>query len=217
MRSQHPLPPPAASLALAFLLLAPPAAAAQAGGRPSRGHRPMRPADIRGPRAPSIRERSIIMREMERRAGEAPPPETTRLAMAQIAEDYEQLQVVNNRMMRAVIPAPAPDYRLIAQATADIRKRAERLRANLALPRPEGEAGDRAARPPAADAAQMKEALLALDRVVMSFVKSPLFKNTDVVEAGAAVRAGLDLEEVIRLSRRAAKDAERLGARRPGP
>lgn len=217
MRSQRPMPPRAASLALSFLLLATPAAAAQAGGRPSRGHRPMRPADVRGPRAPSIRERSIILREMERRAGEAPPPETTKLALAQIAEDYEQLQVVNNRMMGAVIPAPAPDYRLIAQTAADIRKRADRLRANLALPRPEGAAKDRAARPPAADAAQMKEALLALDRAIMSFVRSPLFRNTDVMDAGAAGRAGRDLEEVIELSRRAAKDAERLGASRPRP
>jgi hypothetical protein len=145
----------------------------------------------------------------------SPPRKSEELRMAEIAEDYRDLQQVNNKMMGAVMRAARPDYKLIAGSVADIGRRAERLRENLALPAPGGEAkGKPEPKPepkPAADAAGMKAALLALDRSIMSFVRSPLFKNTDVLDAEAAAKAALDLADVIERSRLAAKDAERLG------
>jgi len=140
----------------------------------------------------------------------APPRKSEELRMAEIAEDYRDLQQVNNRMMAAVMRATAPDYKLVAGSVADIRRRAERLRENLALPVPEPKDEKRPEPKAAEDAAGMKAALLALDRSIMSFVRSPLFKNTDVLDAEAAARAGRDLADVIERSRLAERDAEKL-------
>jgi hypothetical protein len=207
------LPAAAARAALLlFALFAPPAAFAQT--RSPEAHRPPpaeKPSSV--PQPPSVRERQLMMDEMSREMGKGTPPrKSEELRMSEIAEDYRDLQQVNNRMMGSVMRAPAPDYGLINKSVTDIRKRAERLRENLALPAPDAAKDEKGSEPkPAEDAAGMKAALLALDRSIMSFVRSPLFKNTDVLDAEAAARAGRDLDDVIERSRLAGKDAERLG------
>lgn len=214
MMQQHAWNLPAAVLGAALLsvvISAPPAARAQSRG----GHRP-HPADS-APGAqpqthgPSIRERQIVMAEMEKELGKPADERKPALPLEQIAEDFERIQAVNNRMMAAVMRAAAPDYRLVSDSTAEIRKRAARLKSNLPLPEP-GEKRDAQAaeyKGPE-DAAQMKAALLRLDRALMGFVKSPVFKNPDVVNADDAAQARRDLEEVIELSHLLNKDAERL-------
>ena len=218
MKLRHTgLLPAAATCAalLLFVLVAPPAAAAQTRDPPAH-HPPPSPQPDPIPRAPSVRERQLMMDEMSREMGKGTSPrKSEELRMTEIAEDYRDLQQVNNKMMSTVMRAPEPDYKLIAGSVADIKRCAERLRENLALPAPEVKAeGKPEAKPepkPIEDAAGMKAALLALDRSIMSFVRSPLFKNTDVLDAEAAAKAGRDLNEVIERSRLAAKDAERLG------
>lgn len=209
---RDPHPATFASLALVLLLLAP-AAPLGAQRRPP-SNRPTgvgTPRPPRHPPQPSIAERSFILRELEKQGNTPPKTEAVSLALAQIGEDFERIQVVNNRMMAAVMPAPAPDYKLVAEATAEVRRRAERLRLNLALPKEEKAESARARYQPPADGAQLKAALVRLDNALMSFVQSPLFKNIGVLEAEAAARASRDLEDVIHLSRLIAKDAERLG------
>ena len=130
--------------------------------------------------------------------------------MTEIAEDYRDLQQVNNRMMASAMRAAEPDFKLVSDSLADIRRRAERLRENLALPAP-GEKDEKRPEPkPFEDAAGMKAALLALDRSIMSFVRSPLFQNTAVLDAEAASKAARDLADVIERSSLASKDAEKL-------
>ena len=215
MKSQHKvlLPTAAACTALlSFALFAPPEAVAQGGRQPQPHHAPAPAQPDPLPRAPSIRERQMAMDEMRREMGKEPGPrKSEELRMSEIAEDYRDIQQVNNKMMAAVMRAAEPDYDLINKSTADIRRRAERLRENLALPAPESKGEAKAEPKPAEDVKGMKAALLALDRSLMSFVRSPLFKNTDVLDAEAAARASRDLADVIERSRLAAKDAERLG------
>ena len=214
MKHEHAwtLPAAAACAALLFFACAAPPAARAQGRAPVAHHPPPpeKPSSI--PQPPSVRERQMTMDEMSREMNKGPAPrKSEELRMAEIAEDYRDLQQVNNRMMAATMRAAAPDYELVNKSVADIRRRAERLRENLALPAPEAKAEKEPEPKPAADAAGMKAALLALDRSIMSFVRSPLFKNTDVLDAEAAARAARDLADVIERSRLAAKDAERLG------
>jgi hypothetical protein len=214
MKPRHatPLPAAAACAALLFVLpVAAPAARAQSSG----GHRPRpagsAPAAQPQTHGPSIRERQIVMAEMEKEAAKPTPERKPALPLEQIAEDFERIQAVNNRMMAAVMRADSPDYRLVSDSTAEIRKRAARLKSNLPLPEPEGPEGVKATEYKSPeDAAQLKAALLRLDRALMGFVKSPVFKNSDVVNADDAARARRDLEDVIELSRLLNKDAERM-------
>jgi hypothetical protein len=114
-------------------------------------------------------------------------------------------------MMAAVMRSDAPDYRLVSDSTAEIRKRAARLKSGLSLPEPgEKESGKGAEYKSPDTAAQLKAALLRLDRALMSFVNNSVFKNTDVVNAEDGAKARRDLEEVIELSRLIGKDAERM-------
>lgn len=192
------------ALAAVFLLTA--TAAAHARQRPR--HPPPRP---RAPNMnPSIRERQIKMMEMERELSKPAARKDAELALTQISEDYERIQMVNNRMMADAFNAPVPDYGSVASATAEIGKRAGRLKSNLHLPPPsESEKRQTAAAEPA-DAAALKKLLLSLDTSLMSFVKSPVFNSVDVLDAGAAAKARGDLEAVIELSHFISKCAEKM-------
>jgi hypothetical protein len=201
-----------AALAAAFLLLPhAPVARAQSRGSHQPGS-PITPASVpRETRPPSIRDRQTVMDGMQREAARPQAEGRASLPLGQIAEDFERIQTVNNRMMVAVMRSDSPDYGLVSEATSEIRKRAARLRSNLPLPEPEeGDGGKPSDYKSPEDAAQLKAALLRLDRALMSFVQSPVFRNTDVVDAGDGAKARRDLEAVIELSRLINKDAGRM-------
>ncbi|HET6891413.1 MAG TPA: hypothetical protein VFH31_09945 [Pyrinomonadaceae bacterium] len=172
------------------------------------------PGGLKTPRTqrpPSVGERQFKILEMEREAAKPRTPEEEKLALAQIAEDYERIQIINNKMMGATMSAKVPNYGAVAETAAEIKKRATRVLDNLRLPQPDAE---QAAKKPehkqVTDAAQMKVALLSLDETIMSFVRNPIFKNTDVVNVEEAIKLRRDLETIIEFSHLIGKDAERL-------
>ena len=86
----------------------------------------------------AAREMTLEMLERYHRSGEH--QREPRLAFAQIREDFLRLQVVNNDLMKTVSGNGHLDFKLVARSAAEIKKRAERLNLNLALPEPvEGE------------------------------------------------------------------------------
>lgn len=206
----------AASAAVLVLLLS---AAVHAQGRrpvPSGGRptdpatRPTKPHEL--PSAPpSVREREFLLRGMEEEAKKPPPEEQRRLAMQQIAEDYREIQQINNRMMAAAMKKGAAlDYGQISNVTSEIKRRAVRLRDNITLPRPD-KLDKKVTEQKAGDEEQFKKSLVLLDNYLMSFVGSALFKNPEVYDAKAAERAGQDLASVIELSQMLSAAAQRLG------
>lgn len=148
---------------------------------------------------------------MEREAARPRTSEEEKLALAQIAEDYQRIQLINNRMMSGAMSRPVPNFRDIAEATAEIKRRANRIKDNLRLPAPEKAKSVKAALSlQVNDAAQMKAALLDLDRSIMSFIKSPIFKNTSVVDLEEATKASRDLVTIIESSHLLNKEARKL-------
>lgn len=195
-------------------------AAACAGTAPARQRRAGNPAEVerlererrdREMRERDLRERQFLLRTMEadRRAAERPQP---RLAVAQIREDFVRLQVVNNELARAVAGAgrggPALDLKLVAKSAGEIRKLAERLKENLALPEQEGGGQQPAKGPPA----QLGPALAALDRLILKFADD-LSSQQGVrqVNAYTSAEARRALEEIIALSGWVRKASERQG------
>ena len=57
---------------------------------------------------------------------------------------------------------------------------------------------------------ELKQGLLALDKVVMSFVSNPIFRQTQVIEVELAKQASRDLELLIKQSESLKKAASRL-------
>ena len=119
--------------------------------------------------------------------------------LPQIKEDFARMQVVNNEMMRAVFDLNTLDYNNILDTSAEIRKRAGRLKTNLRLPALGDEEEKKPLHVPSDDAA-LKELLLLLDDSIMSFVKNPLFQKTEVLDTKLSAKASRDLKAIIELS-----------------
>jgi hypothetical protein len=146
---------------------------------------------------------------MEREVARPRTSEEEKLALAQIAEDYQRIQLINNRMMSGAMSRPVPNFKEIAEATAEIKRRANRMRDNLRLPAPDESV--KATLPlQVNDAAQMKAALLDLDRSIMSFITNPIFKNTGVIVLEEATKASSNLVTIIKSSELVSKEARKL-------
>jgi predicted flap endonuclease-1-like 5' DNA nuclease len=153
------------------------------------------------------REMMLELVERYHRSGEEREP---RLALAQIREDFLRLQVVNNDLARAVSGGGQLDLKLVTQSASEIKKRAERLKENLALPEAGGGEKPPAAAAPA-DPEQLRAALSRLDGIVLRFANGLHAKGVGRFDAVASARLRLDLEAIIGLSERVKKGSEKLG------
>jgi hypothetical protein len=127
----------------------------------------------------------------------------------QIKEDFERIQIVNGEVLQA---GGAPDYARLWEAAEEVRRRSERLKSNLFAPEPEkkpkGEAVEEVVQ------TDLKSLLSELDGALARFVNSPMFQNTRVVNPQDSAKARQELEEVIKLSTRVSKEADKL--KKPG-
>ena len=124
-------------------------------------------------------------------------------ATAQVRQDFESLQAGYNRIVLAFSRkrAVGPDDSLAA-AVAEVNKCALRLRHNLALPRPKGDAEQKPRPVPAA----ADNPLASLGKLLHSFLTNPLFESPGVLDVGQAERAARDLERIIELSEGISRD-----------
>lgn len=153
-------------------------------------------------------ERDLLFREMQELAARGPARQPVpKPPVEQINEDFARIQMVNNALAQSLATGEELDLKLVAQAASEIRKRAGRLKENLILP------GDVEARPRVSGMlapVDLKAALVALDRLVVSFVSNPGFQSVKVVDPQWPARARRDLEEIIELSGRLKKSCEQL-------
>ncbi len=134
----------------------------------------------------------------------------------QVQEDFTNIQVVNNRMLKTVFLDKSLDYKLISATTEEIRKRALRLKANLLLPKVADKEKAQSNQAPSDDE-RLKAALLTLDRSITSFVTNPVFKMPNVIDPALATKAGRDLDNIIEFSVTIRKNVRNLDkpAKRP--
>ena len=174
----------------------------------------------RSPRDATMRQRNAeMMRELDMRrrdgtVGEAKPEETPHpiLPYARGKEDFRTLQLVNNELMRAVFVTAADgpaDYGRVAEAAAEINKRASRLRSNLQLPE-QAQVAARAPAPGISDDGQLRASLHALDKAIMEFVTNPGFRQSGTVDVRHSTAAAESLTRVAELSRTVRLGAERI-------
>ena len=153
-------------------------------------------------------ERDLLFREMQEIATRGPArPPARQPPLTQINEDFARIQIVNNALARALAAGEDLDPQLVAQAASEIKRRAGRLKNNLILPET-AEARPRASE--VIEPGQLKAALVALDRLVVSFVSNPGFQSVKVVDPQWPARARRDLDEIIELSGRVKKSSEQL-------
>lgn len=160
--------------------------------------------------AAATEEREMALELIERYHRSGEPRREPRLALAQIKEDFVRLQVVNNDLAKAVSGGGQLDLKLVAKSASEIKKRAERLKENLALPEPEG--GEKAPTGlTPADLEQLRTALSRLDGIVLRFVNNLHAKGVGRFDAQMSDRLRRDLEAIVSLSERVKKSSEKLG------
>src|SRR5262249_53911360 len=118
-----------------------------------------------------------------------------------VKEDFGRIQEINGKVIRAYARGDAPDYGYLSEAMAEINKRAARLNSNLLLPQQSKR-----------EVLELAEGspLLQLNELVQHFVANAIFKNAGTIDAGLGLAARRDLENIIELSDRIRKSADRL-------
>lgn len=133
-----------------------------------------------------------------------------RAIVAQVTQDFDRIQVVNDEIKRAATSNTAFNYKNLTEMTSEIRKRAKRLKDAINLPPPDDETEANQKKLDQISAEEMKEALLMLNARVRSFVNNPLFQTPNWLDIKLGAKASRDLETIIELSGTIKKNAERL-------
>jgi hypothetical protein len=160
-----------------------------------------------------VRQRTLRELERLKKRSAAKTPDRRPL-YTEVAGEFQQLQIVNYSLAGAADPKVALDYARVRRESAEVRKRAARLKAFLSLPEV-AEPG----KPDDAAGIQTPEALRTavgrLDALVNSFVWNPVFQKPDVIDLEQSSKASRDLTGIIGLSEQIRKSAEELarGAR----
>lgn len=139
------------------------------------------------------------------------PRRQRRPSLALLREDYVRLQVINNDLAQAISTSETFDLKFVCNAANEIRKRASRLKTTLALPEPEN------AEPleVTVEADQHRLALERLDRLVLKFVRNPIFRTPRLIDVEESSTAQRELEEIIELSDQIKKTSDRLNKSAP--
>jgi hypothetical protein len=173
-----------------------------------------------------VREGALRSAEMDAAVGKR-NQQRVEAVVVQVKEDFAHLQIVRNEIARNLVARKPLDYHLISDQTAEINKRANRLKIYMMPRAPEDKEKEqknladqhptRAARvgTPQLNGADMTGALVKLCKLVDSFVENPALKNEvnaqqlDKVKADKA-RADSDLLGIVELSESIQKGAESL-------
>ena len=135
--------------------------------------------------------------------------ERRRNLFPQINEDFQQIQMIHNEIVRLLKADKDLDYERLSDLTGDMKKRGVRLRENLALPEP-----DQSVSPPthgeSVDDALVRSSIAELHELVVNFVASPIFKNLGVVDAKEINSARVNLDNIITMSDQIKRDAKSL-------
>ena len=154
-------------------------------------------------------DKSMNTRETPSAITKTPKRPNPKVAMAEIAEDFTRIQVVNNDLGEAM-SGPAPlNLDFVIKSTAELVERTRRLGENLGRPEP-----DKGSKPPKleplTDVEQLKRALATLDNLITEFTHNPLFTDASTRNAELFVKARRDLAEVTTLSEHIKKNTEEL-------
>ena len=133
--------------------------------------------------------------------------------MAEINEDFARLHAISEGFKSANSAAAQPDYKSISDDTAEVKKRATRLRSNLTgLPKPPKEQKRPKADVPR-DEAQMRALLSSFGELMSDLLGNPVFSDMGTLDAQLALKARLDLDGLIEMCEVVKKGTEQLGKR----
>ena len=124
---------------------------------------------------------------------------------AQLREDFEKLHSIGVEKIATQTSAPSLDYKTLSDATADLKNRATRIKYNVPLLQVVDK-GEKIRYDENPDLALM---LPELNRLINSFLGSPVFRLSSPNDAALRIKASRDLDCIIKLSDTINKVAKR--------
>ena len=173
------------------------------------------PIDIYNAQRAAEREEKLRQRELENvrnatRAKLPVDPRRKQALIAQIKEDFNSIQVLNNEMIRTAFATEGLDYDGLSEKAAEMKKRANRLRESIKFSEGDGEEREHRSQE-TFDDIRLKTSVLVLRNLVRSFVTNPLFQqNAGALDVQLSARASRDLRGIADLSDAIRKNARRL-------
>ena len=159
----------------------------------------------------STRMRSIELERIKRESAKLRPRESSKeqeIKFAEIKEDFENIQKLQDGIIKSYTSEKKINYSKISQSAADMRNKALRLNANLF-----GTKSDETNVSEDSNNAEknsVRNLIIELDNAVGSFISSPIFQNTKVVDRKASEIAQSDLKKILNLSRALSGEADKM-------
>lgn len=128
--------------------------------------------------------------------------------LVEVNEDLSRLNALNEGLstMAATNTQP-PNYKDIVESLTEIKKRSTRLKSSLALPREQKE--EKSAGFKDAEKTELQLGLTTLNKLLAGFLHNPIFSDSGPIDMRLAAKARRDLEDVIVLSEKLRKNAEK--------
>jgi hypothetical protein len=159
-------------------------------------------------RQQDINQREMLLRGYGLRGGRIDSGKKIQALAEQVEQDFNRILVLHNEIVRAISGGKRLDYSFVSDATTEIRKRALRLQATLAL---QPAASEQVAEQEIAlDDGQVKEALITLCMHIKNFVTNPVIEKPGTVNGDHLNKARKDLQSVTDLSFSIKRTSERL-------
>ncbi|HBB86728.1 MAG TPA: hypothetical protein DC047_03825 [Blastocatellia bacterium] len=155
-------------------------------------------------------QQQVTMRESElsTRPESAAPKRDPQEIMAEVNDDLHQLQTLTGSISTHAAATDQPlNYQSILADVTEIKKRSVRLRTDLALP--QGGKDEKRDSFKDAEKGELQPALAALNKLLDSFLHNPIFSDAGAVDVQLAGKARRDLEDIVVLSDKVRKNAEK--------
>jgi hypothetical protein len=116
---------------------------------------------------------------------------------AQLTEDFSKLYSINAETIATQAAAPTPNYKALCEATADLRTRASRIKNGVPLLH----VADKGEKPKYEENPDHLPTMIPeLNRMITSFLNSPVFSVTSANDTQIRLKASRDLDGIIKLS-----------------
>lgn len=112
-------------------------------------------------------------------------------AILQVKEDFSRIQIIRNEIAQRLVAKKPLDYRLIADQTGEIKKRANRLKTFM-LPDPGDEKETGKKKLSDLDTANLIGPLVKLCKLIDAFVENPAIKNAGTIDAQQLEKVRMD-------------------------
>lgn len=189
-------------IALPLILYSASSVLAQAPGGPP----PVSRVNTERQRQQEMSRREYQLRNFGKESGAPKDRRQVEALMAQTEEDFNRIMTLHNEIARALTSKNDLNYQFVSDATAEIKKRASRVQDSLALDLSTEELEKREV----SKDEPIKDSLIRLCNQIRSFVTNPSIENPNTINAEQMTKARHDLENLIQLSGRIKKDADKL-------